>query len=358
VAPPSALTAPWAGDIPWPHNVTIARPLSVNAQGNVVFTTAVSYGGSPWSTYRWDAATGHTTPLALKGMPATGNLTFTLGGGFAPAINSSNEVALIGRVKDAAGNAGYALFRLSRDGKLERVALPHETLDPYEPLGGGKINIDPYAMPSINDAGAIAFLAHPEGTAQQNAYLWDHGGVTPVLTIGEPGPRGSKITAIRGVFLNSQNHNVLVVAATDQTGAGRFGLYRVLNRKAYPVAAPGDPMPGDGRLQTIQYLTQDSEYIVQPSVAVSAANSLGQSAFLATLEDGSHAAYRMDADGTLTLIMNGGAPAKPAHVAAATRRMTFVAGSRPSINRRGQIALAAKYEGGPAMVVLLTPKSP
>ena len=53
-------------------------------------------GGSPWGTFRWDPATGHTTTLAAKGMPAPGRLTFVLPGGFAPAINNSDEVALIG----------------------------------------------------------------------------------------------------------------------------------------------------------------------------------------------------------------------------------------------------------------------
>src|SRR5438552_4138058 len=33
VAPPSALVSPWAGDVAWPHNIALARPLSINAQG-------------------------------------------------------------------------------------------------------------------------------------------------------------------------------------------------------------------------------------------------------------------------------------------------------------------------------------
>ena len=114
-------------------------------------------------------------------------------------------------------------------------------------------------------------------------------------------------------------------------------------------------MPDYKRLQTIQFESRGSEDRHAPSVAVSAANSLGQHAFLATLEDGSEAAYRTNTDGTLSLILNGGAPAKPVQITAAVRRLTFVAGSRPSINSHGQVALSAQYEGGPDVVVLLTP---
>src|SRR5262245_52656711 len=38
VAPPSALTSPWAGDVPWPRNVALAQPLSTNGRGSIVFT--------------------------------------------------------------------------------------------------------------------------------------------------------------------------------------------------------------------------------------------------------------------------------------------------------------------------------
>lgn len=356
VAPPAALISPWAGDVAWPRNIALAQPISTNGRGSVVFTATTTYGGSPWGTFRWDPTTGHTTTLATKGMPAPGHLTFALPGGFAPAINSSDEVALIGWVKDANNKAGYGLFRLGRDGVMELVARPHESLDPWEPEGGGKISLDQNARPSINDMGAIAFLAHPDGTSRRNAYLWEHGSVTPLLKVGDPGPNGSKITAIAGVFLNSRNHDALVVATTDQKSSNRFGLYRVRNGKTEPVAAPGDTLPGGGNLQTIQYQYPPNQENTPPFVAVSEANSLGQFAFQAVLEDGSQAAYRMDTNGSLALILNGGAPARPVHIMAVARRLTFVPGSRPSINRRGQIALSGRYEGGSDTVMLMTPQ--
>ena len=36
--------------------------------------------------------------------------------------------------------------------------------------------------------------------------------------------------------------------------------------------------------------------------------------------------------------------------------LSFVPGSRPSINRQGQIAFSARRAGSPAMIVLMTPQ--
>src|SRR5205085_10050413 len=150
------------------------------------------------------------------------------------------------------------------------------------------------------DSGQIAFLAHPDGSGRQNAYLWAQDAVAPVLTYGATAPNGGKFTSIKGVFLNSRNAWALVVAATDQAPGNRYGLYRVVNGQSALVAQPGQEMPGGGNLRTVQYLTASDDDQV-PSVAVSAASSRGEHVFLATLEDGTSAAYKIDQYGGLSM---------------------------------------------------------
>jgi hypothetical protein len=342
----------WAGDVYWPKDVTISRPVSVNGSGNAVFAVAHVFGSDPWGTFMWNAATGHTVPVALKGMPATGDLTFVNPSGFAPAINSSNEIALIGRVRNAALTQNWGLFRLGRDGVTEPVARPHEELP-----GGARISVTEFPLPSIDDSGRVAFLAHPDGTGRQNAYLWVHDAVTPILTFGTPSPDGGKFASIQGVYLNSQNAWALVVASTDRDGSGRYGLYRVVNGQPALVARPGQPMPGGGKLQTVQYLPIDDANRV-PSVAVSPANSLGEHVFEATLEDGTPAIYKIDSNGGMTLVLKGDFDAAPVHITTARPPLSFVPGTRPSLNRRGQIAFSVRRAGGRPIIVLMTPQAP
>jgi hypothetical protein len=347
----SGPAADWPGDVYWPKDVTISRPVNVNKSGNAAFAVSRVFGTSPYGTFLWNAATGHTTPAALKDMPATGDLTFVSPAGYSPAINSSDEIAIVGMVKNAAGTRAWGLFRLGRDGVMEPVARPHEELP-----GGARISIDQFPMPSIDDSGRVAFIAHPDGSGRRNAYLWVHDQVTPILTYGSRGMDGGKVVAVQAVLLNSQNPSALVVAATDAAGGSRYGLFRVQNGTSIPVALPRQTMPGGGKLQTVQYLTASDESQV-PSVAVSTANALGEHVFLATLEDGTPAAYKIDKNGGLHLVLKGEFTSQPVvHITAALPPLKFVPGSRPSINSRGQIALAVRRTGSPDMIVLMTPQ--
>jgi hypothetical protein len=92
---------------------------------------------------------------------------------------------------------------------------------------------------------------------------------------------------------------------------------------------------------------------------VSAPNSLGEHAFMATLADGSTAAYRMDAEGKLSLILKSGATTELGQV---TRigKTSFATGLARGgwgigLNSKGQVALPVQINGGPETIVLLTP---
>jgi hypothetical protein len=86
-----------------------------------------------------------------------------------------------------------------------------------------------------------------------------------------------------------------------------------------------------------------------------AVNDAGQFAFPATLADGSSAAYLLDTDGTLSLILKSG-------TATALGTISAVGPSSGSsgigLNSKGQVALPVQIDTGPATLVLLTPTAP
>jgi hypothetical protein len=323
--------------------------VSMNESGNVVFAAAVTGGGkTAYGTYLWDPKAQQVTPVALTGMPAVNNLTFETGGGFAPAINNRNEVALVAEVKNAAGKAQQGIFFLGSDGKLLPVALPDEALP-----GGGQVASA--WLPSISDAGVIAFVALPqgqgggkpaEGKGHFNAYLWEPGTLTPVAVVGMDAPGGGKITDVLRALVNNKNRNVLVEA---RVGNGAPALYLSAERKLTPVAVPGQEMPGGGKLKAV--LSTGNPF------GVSVANEAGQHAFLATLEDGTTAAYRVDMDGQLSLILKSGTTTDLGQITKVGRGIGDSIGV--GINTTGQVALTVQIAGVKQdTLVLLTPDTP
>jgi hypothetical protein len=327
----------------WPKDVTADGISSMNQRGDLVFAAARRYNGNPLGTFLWNSQTGKATAVALKGMPAVQNLTFTEPAGFSPVINNRNEIAFPAAVKNPAGPSGAGLFFLARDGQLLPVALPGQQLP-----DGGKINLNLFSLPSLNDGGQVAFLARRPADKQDSAYVWELGTISPVVTVGTAAPGGGKITAVSSVLLNNQNRSVLVAAGIG--GSARHGLYRAAADQVTPVAVPGQEMPGGGRFSTLQNAFPFSEGF--RCLGVSAANGVGQHVLLATLEDGTTAAYLMDPDGKLSLILKSGTTTE-------LGRITTVGGPSPaSLNGKGQVALDVRIDGGPETIALLTPIAP
>jgi hypothetical protein len=353
-APSTGPASASPGPIYWTHDLTIDRPVSVNQRGYVLFSADHTGGGRSWGTFLWNASNQQIAPVALKGMPATGNLLFTAPGGSAPALNNANEMALVAQVKDTAGTVGYGLFFLGQDGVLRPVLLPGEAL----PGGSGQNQAQPntFLMPSINDAGVIAFLSPTRASSRYSAYMWEYGTIIPVMTTGTTIPGQGKVTGVSSAFVNNKNRTVLVTATTDRWGS-RLGVYKVLNGQITTVVAPGGYLPGGGTLRTVQYFQSQENRL--PLVGVSSANAAGQHVFLATLQDGSTAVYRSDPGGSLSLVskISSGTP-PPVQIADATPSPTIVPGSRPCLNNHGQIAISVRTLGGPSMIVLLTPTKP
>jgi hypothetical protein len=351
-APSTGPASAWAGAVYWAHDLTIDRPVSVNQHGNVLFSADHTGGGRPWGTFLWNAAKQQVTTVALKGMPATGNMEFTAPGGFAPALNNANEMALVGQVKNPAGPGGYGLFFLGQDGVLRSVLLPSEAL----PGGSGQNQAltNAYLMPSINDAGVVAFLTQTHSSSRYSAYMWEYGSIIPVMIAGTAIPGQGKVTGVSSVFLNNKNRSVLVTATTDRWGSSRQGVFSVLDGRVTTIAAPGWTMPGGGTLKTVQ--SAYTQEFSPPTIGVSGANAAGQHAFLATLEDGSTAVYRTEPGGYLSLISKiSSATAPPVQIADALPSLKLVPGSRPCLSNSGQLAISVRQQGGPSMIMLLTP---
>jgi hypothetical protein len=277
-------------------------------------------------------------------MPATGNWTFTNPGGWFPAINNHGDLVLVGSVKGPTGPAGYGIFFLGRDLKPQPVLLPGQDL----PGGGTALDWDA-PRPSITDSGVVAFLAMRQGTQRPaSAYLWEQGTITPLLLAGTDVPGVGKIAYVSGVFPNNKNRAVLVSAGLSGSSAG--GLYRVSAGKILPVAVPGQELPGGGKLRSA--VPNFPGIGLEPrwgNASVSPVSEAGEHAFWATLEDGATAAYRLDEEGKLSLLLKSG-------TATELGTITKIGlNSPPALNSKGQVALSVQIDNGPATIVLLTP---
>jgi hypothetical protein len=327
----------------FPEDVGFYAPLGMNQLGNIVFVAAKA-GTIPFGTFLWDEQAKTLTAVALTGMPATGNLTFANGGGFAPVINNVGDIAFPAAVLNAAGKPSDGLFFRGRDGKLEAVALPDQALP-------GGVKVGRAFRPSINDAGGVAFLSSPSAgsgvavSSPRGAFLWSQGSTTPLAVPGTDAPGGGQFKSVGRAWLNDANPTVLL-AASMKGDSGPWGLYRFAGGTITPLVLPGQEMPGGGQVKQL-FLN-----------LVSPANEAGQHVFEAILADDSQGAYRLDVDGKLSLILKSGMTTDLGPFT----RFADPNGSNVSVgislNNKGQIAMVIENGSSPDTVVLLTPTTP
>jgi hypothetical protein len=330
----------------WPPRTYVSALPRMNQRGNVAFASYVnSDGKTSMGIFLWDAHTQKTTVVSLPGMPAVNGLTFlpTPVPGYNPQINNQDEITFTGHIADAAGKSRPADFFLGRDQILRPVVLPGQELP-----GGGTIR-DLAGPGNVNDAGVIVIAVGRSGDpgGARSAYQWENGTLTPLALVGGDVPGGGKITRVTGVRVNNQNHSVLL-ALHASTTPKQAGLYRFAEGQLTPLAVPGQPMPEGGKLATI---LEEYPSASGPSASGdwSPANELGQHVFRARLEDGTRSLYRVDPDGTLTLLLKQGAATEQGAIT------SLLGGRGIGFNRQGQIALTVQIAGGPETLVLLTP---
>jgi hypothetical protein len=317
----------------WPVPMFIGLPLQMNAAGDIAFLTEI--GRPPnvaLEAYRWDFAARTVIPVGVKGLPAGETLILEQGAEYAPSINNRGEIAFSAGVKNAAGKLAQGIFLMGSDGKIQPLVLPEQEMP-----GGRKLQMA--LLPSLNDAGAVAFLAAtPNAASPDSAYLWENGTVTPIVAPGGTTVDGRKVREVWSVKLNNRNRTALVTARVE--GVSGFGLYRFTEGKLVPLVVRGQEMPGGGKFTGID----------TPQPAVSWANEAGQHAFYAS-EGGVRAVYRIDPDGALTPVLKS---RSTTHLGTITH-----IGSGESfgiaLNNRGQIAVTVRIDSGPASLILLTP---
>ena len=319
----------------------------MNPRGDVVFAAAAVPLGAALGTFLRDAKTQTVTAVALKKMPAVNNRTITDPGGFVPVINNRGEIALAAAISGP-GESGPGLFLREPDGSLQAVLLPSDALP-----GGGNAHTDNSPYPSINDQGQVAFLTRAQGNQQNSAYVWESGAIAPVLVVGTDIPGVGKVHAVSSVMLNNKDRSLLVTAAIEGVN-GRHGLYRVAGGRIAPVLVPGQATPDGGTFRTVQTATGPNGEPV--SLAVSAANEAGQHAFIARLEDGDTAAYTVDLDGKLSLILKSGTVTDLGAITSLGAGSS--GGNDIGLNAQGQVILIASIDKGLRSLLLLTPVSP
>jgi hypothetical protein len=329
----------------WPMDTFAAgpSPQSMNQQGNLAFAVT-SPGSNPLGTFFWKAAAQTLAPIALKGMPAGGDLTFTVPGGTTPVINNHDQVALPCVVEDASGQAGPALFLRAADGTVQPVVLPGQT------LLDGVANDGPFS-PSIDDGGRVAFLAQRHGDSQFSAYVWQQGTLAPALIVGTKTPAGA-VTSVSSVLLDHQDTGMLMTAGIG--GSPNQGIYRLLNGQLTPLVTPGQGMPDGSQFATLPTLIAGQEGQIWNAAPISDGDAAGIRVFLATLQDGSTAAYLLHPDGTTALVLKSGMTTPLGQIT----QLGNPGGTAAGPNRTGQIALTVRIDNGPQTLLLLTPAAP
>jgi hypothetical protein len=343
----------------WPQDVHIDAPVRMNRLGNVVFTADVPEGGkASGGLYLWDDQAQKVTAVGLREMPAGSAGTFL---GFrSAAINNQNEIAFVGGVANEVGWEQSGLYLLGRDGKLLSLAPPGQKLPFSE---AGELLVPSYSGISLNDAGVVTFSADFEQVGG-NAYVWEKGTITSLF----PDIHRSLSGVVFGravAWVNNQNRAVLAATTGDPVHGVSVvrGLYRWADGVRTPLVVAGQVMPDGARLADFG------------GFHISAANEAGQHVVVATLRDGTTAAYLLAADGKPTLILQtgmttglgpitrigrlggGGSPLNRLVLYGFTYDLNLIPGSGGSValNDQGQVALTVQIDGGPDTVVLLTP---
>ena len=324
------------GDAPggkWPRSVGIASPVQMNQQGDVVFATDST------RTYRWDHQSGQVSVVAAPGMPAVNDLVFTAGGDpTTAAINDYGEIAFQGAVKDTAGKIQRGIFFLGQDGKLLPVLLAGQEVAGVGPAQPASQEVGSHL--SLNNAGVVAFQAPRVGDKADSVFLWENGTVTPVVLAGADAPGGGKFVWVGGAQVNNKNQNVLVSGNLDGISKD-WGIYMLTAGHLIAVCVHGQEMPGGGQFRGV--------------AGGSFASRTGENAFIARLEGGDTAAYRIDADGKLSLIIKSGMITDLGTIASVVPPTSTSMG----LNGKGQVALPVRFAGESVdTILLLTPTAP
>jgi hypothetical protein len=332
----------WPADVRLYNSASMNQPVSMNQRGNIAFAAPITIQGeTSVGIFRWDAETRQVTPVALKGLPASDNLTFAAGAHAFPAINNHDEIAFAARAPDAAGKIKEGLFLLGRDQRFTTIAAPGQKLS----NGRTMERVYPHAL---NDGGVITFTGAGTEPGTAGAYVWEQGTLTQVLGWGSSTTRAAGAPPYlgwSGLWPNNADRSVLSWVTIQDGGQYNYGLLRLVNRRLEPVLVPGQVLPDGGKLRSADWVSEPNE--------------AGQHALIARLQNGPDTVYLLSPDGTLTPVLQKGTTTEVGTITKIRRGIEQPAQtSGLGLNRKGQIALVVQIDSGPDTIVLLTPAQP
>jgi hypothetical protein len=201
----------------------------------------------------------------------------------------------------------------------------------------------------LNDQGVVTFDATGSKDPSTSAYRWEKGTISLLAASGTEIPDLGKGEGFWAFGPNNQNGNVWLNTWTKEI-APSAGLVLWQAGQLLPVIFAGQELPGGGRYKG------DGIDWGRPS-------KLGQYPFVARVEEKGvigTGAYRIDADGKLSLIARTGMTTPLGTLTRISPALTNTASYSfgIGINPQGQVALTARIDNGSDAILLLTPQNP
>jgi hypothetical protein len=157
---------------------------------------------------------GDPTPL---GGTFSGFFTGTV---FAPAVNAAGDVLFLAEVVGGSSPRAAFLYR-GATGTIVKVAAVG---DP-SPLGGTFAMIGPG---SLDDAGAVAFLASGSTAGPSDVFLWNGASVSKVAAVGDPAPLGSTYLFLGTESFGFQDGTTIPVGPVPDIDAAGNVVFRAI----------------------------------------------------------------------------------------------------------------------------------
>lgn len=334
----------------------IQLPSRIDESGSLLFSTTGSVlfsGYGEFAIHRWDQRQKRLTAFTTRGAPALEGWLFDdwpAGHGVraAPKTNARLETAFIARLVSSSDSyrvRNAAVFQ-DREGRNHPIVMEGDTLP-------GGLKVDYFHGLELTEQGTVFLLIYRKGDpawAAPSVYRWNLArGIMPVLAVDPNNRNAQQLSSISELWATDGPRGPLVQG--QQRAGSPFDWFRLADGKATPVLFRGRTMPGGGTLNHSN---------------VSMPNASGQHLIHGTLADGSSAAFRLDADDTISLVLRREQPVSVAtpsgSVLLGKVGGVWAIGSSTVINDRGQILLSAQLvEQQPARershVLILTPSS-
>ncbi len=307
--------APASGDF-----ARFERPL-LDGAGSIRFEAHLSGGTTPGGIFAWSDGVLAPVVLSLEPAPGGGRL-------FHPRLFQANDLGALAFRAEVLGPKPGGIFLQVPGWGIRAVAR----LGQATPAGG--TYADPSFIPSVNNAGEVAFEAGVlGGIAPEGIFIRGASGTVAVALWGDPAPAtiGGRLGDLEAPSLGSGGEVAFLARLTDSVGPQGIFLARPQegSYELNPLAVVGQPGPGGALYGPLG----------RPEVLGDGAVLFG--AVLVDAEGHRGAILRCGPGGVETLVRQGD-PA-PADVGGSLGTL-----GRPAGNAAGEILFRARVRGGSA----------